>query len=70
MLPFIEWRSTPRNNVEVLNETADFYRYFDATPHAEFLYSCVEQTIDKNLPQEVRFLESYDRFSAESSADR
>ena len=64
MLPFIEWRSTPRNIVEVLNETADFYRYFDATPHAEFLYRCVEQTIEKNLPQEVRFLESYDRFSA------
>ena len=64
MLPFIEWRRTPHNNVEVLNETADFYRYFDATPHAEFLYRCVEQTIEKNLPQEVRFLESYERFSA------
>lgn len=23
--------------VRVLNETGDFYRFFDATPHAEFL---------------------------------
>ena len=47
-----------------LESTADLYRYFDATQHAEFLYKCVEQTIEENLPQEVWFLESYDRFSA------
>jgi hypothetical protein len=27
----IEWRPTEDNNVEVLNETIDLYRYFDAT---------------------------------------
>jgi hypothetical protein len=63
LLPHIEWRPTPRGNVEVLNETADFYRYFDATAHAEFLYSCVEQTIDRDLPEEVAFLEAFERFS-------
>lgn len=50
--------------VEVLNETADYYRYFDATAHAEFLYSCVEQTVEHDLPDEVRFLEAFDRFSS------
>jgi hypothetical protein len=64
LLPCIEWRQTERGNVEVLNETADYYRYFDATRHAEFLYSCVAETIDRDLPEEVRFLESYDRFVA------
>ncbi len=64
VLPFIEWRKTAQNNVQVLNETAHCYRYFDATLHTEFLYRCVEQTIERNLPQEVRFLEAYDRFSA------
>jgi hypothetical protein len=64
LLPYIEWRATPRGNVEVLNDTADYYRYFDATRHAEFLYRCVAETIDRDLPAEVGFLESYDRFVA------
>jgi len=63
MLPLIEWRATADNNVDVLNETADYYRYFDATAHAEFLYSCVEQTVEQDLPGEVRFLEAFDKFS-------
>lgn len=62
-LPLVEWRATDKNNVEVLNETADLYRYFDATPHAEFLYECVAQTIEIDLPNEARFLENYDRFN-------
>lgn len=64
MLPCIEWRPTTDGNVEVLNDTVDFYRYFDATPHAEFLYGCVEQTVDQDLPDEVRFLEAFDRFAS------
>ncbi len=65
LLPFIEWRATPDHNVEVLNETADHFRYFDATAHAEFLYACVEQTVEQDLPEEVQFLERFDAFSAE-----
>ena len=64
LLPFIEWRATREGNVEVLNDTAEFYRYFDATAHAEFLYSCVEQTVEQDLPEEVRFLEQFDEFSS------
>lgn len=64
MLPSIEWRATADGNVDVLNDTADCYRYFDATAHAEFLYSCVEQTVEQDLPDEVRFLEAFDNFSS------
>src|SRR5438067_8538620 len=64
LLPLIEWRATPKNSVEVLNETADYYRYFDATAHAEFLYSCVEQTVEEDLPAEIRFLLAFDKFSS------
>lgn len=39
LLPIIEWQATPEFNVRVLNDTGNFYRYFDATPHAEFLYN-------------------------------
>lgn len=63
LLPLIDWIPTPAGNVEVLNDTADFYRYFDATAHAEFLYACVEQVIDRDMPDELRFLEAFDAFS-------
>jgi hypothetical protein len=49
----------------VLNETADFYRFFDATPHAEFLYQCVQRTIDVDLPAETSFLKAHDIFRRE-----
>jgi hypothetical protein len=62
LLNLIEWRPIPSGNVEVLNETADFYRYFDATRHAEFLYECVEQTVQHDLVDEVRFLRAFDAF--------
>ena len=62
LLPLIEWKPTTDGNVEVLNDTGDFYRYFDATPHAEFLYACVQKTIEEDLPRETDFLRRYDRF--------
>lgn len=62
LLPLIGWQPTPEFNVRVLNDTGDFYRFFDATPHAEFLYACVEKTIDEDLPAETRFLRRYDAF--------
>src|SRR5438270_10587742 len=36
LMPFVEWRPTPERNVEVLNDTADLYRYFDCPEAAEF----------------------------------
>lgn len=63
LLSHIEWRTTDRDNVEVLNDTADYYRFFDATSHAEFLYRCVEETVVRDLPDEVAYLEGYDEFS-------
>lgn len=62
LLPVIEWRPTPAFNVDVVNDTSDFYRFFDATPHASFLYACVEKTIEDDLPAETAFLRNYDTF--------
>ena len=59
-LDLIEWRPTEKNNVEVLNETIDLYRYFDATKQAEFFFACVEETVNKTLPEEVEYLKKYD----------
>jgi len=60
-LDFIEWKATPNGNVEVLNDTIDLYRYFDATKQAEFLYECVEETVTHTLPEEVEYLERHDK---------
>ncbi|MBL6974773.1 MAG: Fic family protein [Deltaproteobacteria bacterium] len=62
LMPLIEWEQTKDGNVHVLNETHDFYRYFDATPHVEFLFRCVQKTIDEDLPNETDFLRCYDLF--------
>ncbi|WP_232845598.1 hypothetical protein [Aurantimonas marina] len=62
LLPFIDWTPTEKGNIEVRNDTADFYRYFDATRHAEFLFGCLERTISDDLPKELRFLEARDQF--------
>ena len=63
-LSFVEWRATDRGNIEVLNETIDLYRFFDATPQAEFFYECVHETITKALPDEVQYLQRYDEMKA------
>ena len=60
LLDFIEWEKTEKNNVKVLNDTIDFYRYFDATPQAEFLFECVDTTIHQTIPAEVNYLQEYD----------
>ena len=59
-LGLIEWRPTDKGNVEVLNETIDLYRYFDATRQAEFFFECVAETVHKTLPEEVDYLTRHD----------
>jgi Fic family protein len=57
----IDWKPTDHGNVEVLNETIDLYRYFDATKQVEFLYDCINQAITQSLPEEIDYLMRYDR---------
>lgn len=64
LLEYIEWKETEDHNVEVLNETLDYYRFYDATNQAEFLYSCVEETIDRIIPEEIDYLTRYDEFKS------
>lgn len=62
LLPLVEWQATDNGNVQVLNDTGDFYRFFDATPQTEFLFECVQKTIEHDLPEEAEFLRRYDAF--------
>ena len=61
LMDFIDWIPTSDHNVEVRNDTADLYRYFDCTKAAEFLYRCVKRTIDMDLPKEIEHLIRHDR---------
>jgi len=63
-LELVDWKPTKDGNVEVLNETAHLHRFFDMTKHAEFLAACVRETIEVDLPEEIEFLKSFDRFKA------
>lgn len=62
-LELIEWKPSDKNNIEILNETIDLYRYYDLTKHAEFLYECVEDTINRIIPEELDYLKKYDKMA-------
>lgn len=62
LLNYIDWQETKDHNIEVLNDTMDYYAYFDATKQAEFLYDCVMDTIENIIPREVNYLIRYDQF--------
>lgn len=59
---FIDWKPSENNNVEILNDTIDYYRYFDATAQAEFLFYCVNDTLVNVIPNEVEYLKKFDEF--------
>ena len=62
VLEQIDWEVTPYHNVNVLNDTLDYYRYFDATKQAEFLFDCVLDTTQRIIPEEVSYILKYDEF--------
>jgi len=62
LLDFIEWKETKDHNVEILNDTINYYRFFDITDQAEFLFDCVKDTIENIIPNEVSYLIKYDEY--------
>jgi Fic family protein len=59
--PLIRYTMDHNQRMTVVNNTSDLYRYFDATPQAEYLYACIEETLDRDLKAEIEFLEFFDR---------
>jgi len=58
--PFIEYATDDDEQIAVTNATADLYRYFDATRHAEYLFDCIEDAISRDLRAELDFLKFRD----------
>lgn len=48
-------------SLHVEGNEASLYAYFDYTQFAEYLYSCIQKTIEEELAPELRFLTHYDR---------
>ncbi len=53
IMPLIDFVTHDDASIEVLNETVNLYRYFDATRMAEYLYGCIEATIEDELKAEL-----------------
>jgi hypothetical protein len=60
IMPFIRYDLDAQDGMTVHNETARLYRYFDATALAEYLYRCIEETIHRDLQDEIGFLAAFD----------
>ncbi len=56
----IDWKSTEKGNVEVLNDTSYLYRYFDATRQSEYLLDRIERTVKYSLPAELTYIQRFD----------
>ncbi len=64
ILPFIDWQwkdGLVGGEIEVLNDTLDYYRFLDFTTVAEYLYEKIIETARKDLPEEFRYLALFDR---------
>jgi hypothetical protein len=62
--PRIRYEMDDQQRLTVLNKTDRLYRYYDATPQAEYLYEAVAETIRKDLREEIEFLEVFDKSMA------
>jgi len=60
LLPLVDFTLNARGHLTVQNETRDFYRYPDCTAIADVLFGFVAETIETELPNEIRFLQQYD----------
>ncbi len=67
LLDLIRWEwsgggvSTPGREMVVKSESADLYRYFDATTFAEYLYDRVADSVRRDLKEELGFVAVFDR---------
>jgi hypothetical protein len=59
LMELVDYDESDDGGVTVRNETADHYRYFDATAMAEALYGWVEETVRNELRRELQFVVAF-----------
>ncbi len=61
LMELVEYTLDDRQQMTVTNDTVDFYRYIDCTELTRITIDFISETIETELPAELRYLESYDR---------
>lgn len=61
----VEYTLDDRMRMTVTNDTADFYRYIDLTEATRITIDFIRETIETELPAELRFLTAYDEIRRE-----
>ena len=64
LLALIDWDLDAHGELVIRGDTAQYYRFFDATLFAEYLYDRVAETVRTDLPTELGFLAQFDRAKA------
>ena len=50
-----------QGELSVLEDTKIHYQYIDFTLYAEYLFACIETTIQEDFQEELEFIANYDR---------
>ena len=61
LLEIVDYSLDADGTMTVRSDRAEWYRFPDLTRQAEALFRFVEQTIERDLPDELAFLKGYDR---------
>lgn len=64
IMPFVIWErknNDENDEIVVINETKNLYRYFDATKIVEYLSEKILDTIEVDFPAQLNYLARYDR---------
>jgi Fic family protein len=61
ILPFIDYQLDAQGQMAVRNQTVSLYRFADMTTQVEYLYRCIEETINRDLREEIGFLAAFDQ---------
>lgn len=60
LMKLVEYTMDERLRMTVSNDTADFYRYIDCTELTRITVDFIRETIETELPAELRYLAGYD----------
>lgn len=64
LMPLLDYSISEVGEIDVLNETSDFYRYIDFTPIVESFQKVVAETIETEWHAELDYLKRYDQIRA------
>jgi hypothetical protein len=65
LMTLIEYSLDIQGGMTVNNETRDYYRYMDLTMQVQFLFEFILETINVELPSELKYLANYDETKRE-----